>query len=133
MAHSNQLREFLLTDHGVELQNVYLGAEGVLTGSARLAREATEKAASLLRQQEVDAKQRERELKHEAMEARIVALRKEFAAEEEVAKRGIDQQRTREETHRQDRDRMGISRKGDEVLEIGEPLARSSKSPRNGK
>jgi circadian clock protein KaiC len=36
MAHSNQLREFLLTDHGIELQDVYIGLDGVLTGSSRL-------------------------------------------------------------------------------------------------
>ncbi len=131
MAHSNQLREFLLTSHGVELQDVYLGAEGVLTGSARQTREATEKAASLLRRQEVEAKQRERVLKREAQEARIIALQKEFEAEEEVAKRDIDQEQSREETHRQDRDRMGISRQGDKVLRDAEPSARSAKTPRS--
>lgn len=137
MAHSNQLREFLLTSHGVELQDVYLGAEGVLTGSARLARESREKAASLLRHQEVEAKQRERVLKREAQEARIIALQKEFEAEEAVAKRDIDQEQSREETHRQDRDRMGISRQGDKVLNVlnvlkdAETSARSPKTPRS--
>ncbi len=133
MAHSNQLREFLLTDQGVELQNVYLGAEGVLTGSARQTREATEKAARLLRHQEVEAKQRERVLKREAQEARIIALQKEFEAEEEVAKRDIDQEQSREETNRQDRDRMGISRQGDKVLKEAEPSARSHETPRSRK
>ena len=133
MAHSNQLREFLLTDQGVELQNVYLGAEGVLTGSARQTREATEKAGSLLRHQEVEAKQRERVLKREAQEARIIALQKEFEAEEEVAKRDIDQEKSREETHKQDRDRMGISRQGDKVLKDTEPSARSHETPRSRK
>jgi len=131
MAHSNQLREFLLTDHGVELQDVYLGVEGVLTGSARLARESTEKAASLLRHQEVEAKQRERELKREALEARIVVLQKEFEAEEELAKRVIDQEQSREETNKQDRDRMGISRQGDKVKRDVEPAVRSTKTPRS--
>ena len=133
MAHSNQLREFLLTNQGVELQNVYLGAEGVLTGSARQTREAAEKAGSLLRHQEAEAKQRERVLKREAQEARIVVLQKEFEAEEEVAKRDIEQERSREETHRQDRDRMGISRKGDKVSKDAEPLARSHETPRGRK
>lgn len=133
MAHSNQLREFLLTDQGVELQNVYLGAEGVLTGSARQTREATEKADSLLRHQEVEAKQRERVLKREALAARITALQKEFEAEEEVAKRDIEQEKSREETHRQDRDRMGISRQGDKVLKEVEPAARSQETPRSRK
>ncbi|QDU31389.1 Circadian clock protein kinase KaiC [Anatilimnocola aggregata] len=133
MAHSNQLREFLLTDQGVELQNVYLGAEGVLTGSARQTREAIEKADSLLRHQEIEAKQRERVLKREALAARITALQKEFEAEEEVAKRDIEQENSREETHRQDRDRMGISRQGDKVLKDAEPAARSHETPRSRK
>ena len=43
MAHSNQVREFLLTDQGIELRDAYLGPQGVLTGSARLAQEARER------------------------------------------------------------------------------------------
>jgi len=54
MAHSNQVREFLLTDHGVELRDVYVGAAGVLTGSARLTQEAQEKAALIVRDREVE-------------------------------------------------------------------------------
>ena len=46
-AHSNQVREFVLTDHGVELVDVYVGPAGVLTGSARLAQEAAERDAEL--------------------------------------------------------------------------------------
>src|SRR6185437_15441957 len=44
MAHSNQIREFLLTSHGIELADVYVGPQGVLTGSARQAQEAKEEA-----------------------------------------------------------------------------------------
>ncbi|MDQ1380174.1 MAG: circadian clock protein KaiC, partial [Actinomycetota bacterium] len=49
MAHSNQLREFLLTAAGIELADVYVGADGVLTGSARQAQEARELAESVAR------------------------------------------------------------------------------------
>ena len=45
-AHSNQVREFVLTSHGVELVDVYVGAAGVLAGSARLAQQATERDAA---------------------------------------------------------------------------------------
>jgi circadian clock protein KaiC len=110
MAHSNQLREFKLTDHGIELTDIYLGAEGVLTGSARLAQEAREQAIALRRQQEIDGRQRELERKREALEARITALRKEFEAEAEEARRVINEERTREEVTRQDRQRMEASR-----------------------
>ena len=59
MAHSNQIREFLLTDHGIELADVYLGPEGVLTGTARKAQEAKETAQALARELEIEAKRRE--------------------------------------------------------------------------
>src|SRR5262245_55668411 len=113
MAHSNQIREFLLTDRGIQLADVYLGPEGVLTGSTRQAQEAREKAATLLRQQELESKQRELDLKRDAVEARIAALRKEFEAEEEPAQRAIPQQVTREDVVDQDRRRMGKSRQSD--------------------
>jgi circadian clock protein KaiC len=125
MAHSNQMREFLLTDRGVELQDVYIGAEGVLTGSARQAQEAKEKTAALLRQQEVEGKQRERERKREALEARIAAMRKEFEAEDEEAKRIIGQEHTSQQVVEQDREEMGRSRKSD----TNETPARSRKTP----
>ena len=109
----NEIREFLLTDRGIELADVYLGPEGVLTGSARQSQEAREQAAAMLRVQEVEGKQRELERKREALEARIAALRKEFEAEEEEAKRMIGQEKTRDEVLRQDRERMGLSRRAD--------------------
>ncbi len=55
MAHSNQLREFLLTEQGVDLLDVYVGPEGVLTGSSRLSQEARENAAEQVRQEEASA------------------------------------------------------------------------------
>jgi len=82
MAHSNQIREFLLTDHGVELRDVYVGASGVLTGSARLAQEAQEQAGKLTRLQETERRQLELERKRKALEAQVVALRAEFEAQE---------------------------------------------------
>ena len=47
IAHSNQIREFLLTNHGVELRDVYLGEAGLLTGSARVTQEAKDASAAL--------------------------------------------------------------------------------------
>lgn len=82
-SHSNQVREFLLTSRGVRLREVYTGAAGVLTGTARTAQEAKDRAALLLQQLELQRKQRSLERKREAMEAGIRALQAEFAAEEE--------------------------------------------------
>src|SRR5580700_7002885 len=52
MGHSNQIREFLISDKGVDLVDAYIGPSGVLTGSARAAQNALEKAEALASQQE---------------------------------------------------------------------------------
>lgn len=82
-AHSNQIREFLITDKGLDVQDVYIGPEGVLTGSMRVAQEAREHAAAQKRMEEAQRKQRELERKRHALEAQILALKAEFAADEE--------------------------------------------------
>ncbi len=89
MAHSNQVREFLLTSNGVRLVPAYLGAEGVLTGSARTQQEIREREAALLHQQEVERQQAALERKRKALEAQIAALRAELAAEEHEMARAI--------------------------------------------
>jgi circadian clock protein KaiC len=113
MAHSNQLREFRLTDHGIELTDVYLGPDGVLTGSMRLAQEAREAAAGVARREEAKARQRERAHKREALEARILAMRKEFEAEEREARQLEEQEGAREQVLLKDRDEMARSRQSD--------------------
>jgi circadian clock protein KaiC len=82
MAHSNQIREFLLTSDGVELVPAYLGPDGVLTGSSRAQQEARAIAAEAERRQELERLRRRLEQKRTAAEAQIAALRAEIAAEE---------------------------------------------------
>lgn len=86
MAHSNQVREFLITSRGVELIPAYLGTRGVLTGTSRMIQEAQE-AADLVRvQHDLERKQFKLEAKRKAMEAQIAALRAEYEiAEKELA------------------------------------------------
>jgi circadian clock protein KaiC len=116
MAHSNQIREFLLTDHGVELRDVYVGASGVLTGSARLAQEAQEQAGKLTRKQGTERKQLELERKRKALEAQITAMRAEFEAQETEMLSIIGQEQVRGEQLVQERVDMGLSRKADAKL-----------------
>lgn len=113
MAHSNQIREFLLTDHGVELRDVYVGASGVLTGSARLAQEAQEQAGKLTRQQEVERRQLDLERKRKALEAQIAAIRAEFEAQETETLNIIGQEQAQAVQLAQERGDMGLSRKVD--------------------
>ncbi len=114
MAHSNQIREFLLTDHGIDLLDAYVGPEGVLTGSSRLSQEAREKAASLAREQEVERKQRELVRKREALTARITALKKEFVAQEEEAGLLATEELERKKLVKDEREAMARSRSVDE-------------------
>lgn len=81
MEHSNQIREFLLTSHGLQLLDVYLGPEGVLTGSARVTQEGREKAATTSRRQHLEGRGRELDRKREMFEARMHMLRAEFQVE----------------------------------------------------
>lgn len=113
MAHSNQIREFVMTDHGAELLDVSVGPGGVLTGSARISQEAKEKSEQLLRQQEIERKQLELETKRKALEAKIALLQAEFEAEEAEALKvlGIDEARVK--LLLQDRLEMAVNRKGD--------------------
>jgi circadian clock protein KaiC len=83
MAHSNQVREFLFTSHGIQLVPAYVGAGAVLTGSARLAQEARERADLLTRQQETERKRKDLERKRSELERQIGLLRSQFAEEEE--------------------------------------------------
>jgi circadian clock protein KaiC len=113
MAHSNQVREFLLTDEGIQLRDVYVGPEGVLAGSSRLAQEAKATAAALVRRQEVERRQRQLERKRNALEAQIATLRSEFEQEEEEIKLLIGQEEAREVRLDDDRDAMTRSRQAD--------------------
>jgi len=117
MAHSNQIREFLITDRGIDLQDVYLGLDGMLTGSARLSQETRERAGDAVRRHEIEGRQRERSRKREALEARLLALRKEFEAEEEESNRLISQETAREEERRMERERMAAKRHADAKTE----------------
>lgn len=81
MAHSNQIREFVLTDRGIDLLDVYTGPEGVLTGSARFTQEAKEKAALLQRQQDIERRRQDLERKRKQAEAAIAEIQTSFEAE----------------------------------------------------
>jgi circadian clock protein KaiC len=113
MSHSNQIREFLLTDHGVELRDMYVGPSGVLTGSARLAQEAQDQAMQMARKQEIERRQLELERKRNTLEAQIAAMRAEFEAEEAESLKIIGQEQAQEAQLEQERVDMGLSRKAD--------------------
>lgn len=113
MGHSNQLREFLITNNGIEVEDVYIGPYGMLTGSARISQIALEKAQKLMRQQEVERKQREIERKRNLMEVQIAEIKSKFEAEEEELERIIKQETLKEEILEKDQVKMAKIRKAD--------------------
>ena len=113
MKHSNQIREYLLTSEGIQLQDVYIGPEGVLTGSMRAAQEDREKAAALAREQDIERRQRDLARKRAGLEAQIAALRLEFEATEDESKRVAEQDRAREQQLVSDRGAAALRRGAD--------------------
>ena len=113
MAHSNQIREFLLTDRGVQLTEVYLGPEGVLTGSARLAQEAKEKGTAVQRSLEIERKRAELARRQQALKAQIALLQLQFQSDKEEMERDITCEQVYLEKQEQGRHEMALSRKAD--------------------
>jgi circadian clock protein KaiC len=118
MDHSNQIREFLLTDHGIELVNAYVGAGGVLTGSMRLTQESQERAGAKAREDEVGRRKRTIERKRLAIEAQVAALRVELESDEEELEAALSEAASRATTLSAAETAMGLSRKSDR-LEVG--------------
>jgi circadian clock protein KaiC len=110
MANSNQIREFVLTNHGVELREVYIGKSGVLTGSARIAQEALENAEVLTRKTDIERKKREIERKRKALEAQIISLYADFDSDEAEALKMIQTEQDTIKRLEQDKIEMAESR-----------------------
>ena len=114
MKHSNQVREFILTDDGIRLVEVYLGAGGVLTGSARLAQEAEEARAESERLQSIARLEREAARKRQLIEHQIAALQADLAAQNDEMARIAAQKGSAESAAAEMRRRMASSRGLDE-------------------
>ena len=113
MSHSNQIREFLISDHGVDLVDAYIGVSGVLTGSARVAQGALEKAVVLANQQEAATLKREVERKRAALEQKISGLRSDYESEALELRRIAEQVGTRTSVLGTERAASGLLRQAD--------------------
>lgn len=124
MAHSNQVREFVLSDAGIDLRDVYVGGDRVLTGSARVSQEAQELAASELRAQDHDRKLRQLAARRKSLDAQIAALQAESELEEAELNFVIAQETLQNRTVMQNADAMSHLRggpKGDNHQVTGKP------------
>lgn len=116
MAHSNQIREFVNTDSGVRLLDVYTGPGGVLTGASRIAQETRDRAEAVQRRQAIEVRQRALDRKRRSLEAQIALLTAEFEEAEDEAMRGLQEAElleearahsTREQARRRKADALG--------------------------
>ena len=113
MPHSNQVREMIITSNGIDLIDVCIGPEGVVTGSARIAQRSKDAAEQLFHQQEVVRKKSGIERKRIALEAQIEVLRAEFENHESEVLRVIGIERTTQSLLAHDREKMSKTRGGD--------------------
>jgi circadian clock protein KaiC len=111
LAHSNQIREFRLTDHGVELREVYLGEGGLLTGSARVMQEAKDATAALQARREIERKQFVLQRKRRVLDSQIAALQLELEAEELESQHLIEEEEQKLRKSQQDRTEIAKSRR----------------------
>jgi len=110
MSHSNQMREYVLTSSGIRLIQPYVGPEGVLTGSARLAQEARELSEATLRNQATGRRDRELQRRRAAVERQIAELRASLEAEESEVDLLGQQEAGREAVLLSDRQAMAAKR-----------------------
>jgi circadian clock protein KaiC len=97
IAHSNQVREFLLTDGGIQLIDAYIGTDGVLMGSARSSQVARERVAEVDRKLEIERKQRQLRRKQELYEAQLITLRGQYETERDAILRELEEEKQRQQ------------------------------------
>jgi circadian clock protein KaiC len=114
MAHSNQIREFLLTGKGVDLIDVYVGPSGVLTGSARMSQESQERDIESAHQREIERRKLNVETKRKALEAQIASLRAQIQAEEQELNKLTEQEEMRQRSVLKLQEKIAHMRKEDE-------------------
>jgi circadian clock protein KaiC len=128
IAHSNQIREFVLTDHGVDLLDTYIGMDGVLMGTARVSQLAREAAAEGERRQLTLQRERELKRKQELYEAQVAALKGQFEVERDAILRELDEDRNREEVVATQRLEMARIRRADNLgIKVDENGARKAR------
>lgn len=113
MKHSNQIREFIITDNGLDLVEVYVGPEGILTGSAREAEKIKEETGVALQDYAIIAKDREVSRKRKVLEAKISSLQTEFESVEEELNKIYLQEELKKQVMEKTRQEITRIRKGE--------------------
>jgi circadian clock protein KaiC len=118
MKHSNQVREFIITDGGLNLVDVYLGPDGVLTGSAREAEQLKENTGKALHDYALDRKDREILRKRKVLESKISSLQTEFeSVEEELNKIYMEEELRKDIINKTRQEMVKMRREAEEIKE----------------
>jgi circadian clock protein KaiC len=113
MKHSNQVREFVITNHGLNLIDVYLGPDGILTGSARQQQMLLEQTGEAIRSSAVGRKDREILRKRQVLEAKIASLNSEFESVEEELNKVYMEEELKKQILETNREEVTRIRRGD--------------------
>jgi len=97
MKHSNQVREFVISDNGLELIDVFVGPDGILTGSAREAQMIQEETGAAIRSYALNRKDREIMRKRKVLESKIASLNSEFESVEEELNKVYEEEELRKQ------------------------------------
>lgn len=112
IGHSNQVREFVITDDGLDLIDVYLSPEGVLIGSAREAHMLKEQSGIRIQDNAISHKDRELSRKRKVLENRISKLQTEFESAEEELNRIHLEEKLKKDIEVKTREQMMEKRAG---------------------
>ena len=115
MKHSNQVREFVISDTGLDLVDVYLGPDGVLTGSAREAQRIQEETGEAIRNYAVTRKDREIVRKRKVLESKIASLNSEFESVEDELNKVYEEEELRKEIMNRNREVVTKIRRGEKL------------------
>ena len=114
MKHSNQVREFVISDEGLNLVDVYLGPEGVLTGSAREAQRLQEVTGAVLKDHALTRKDLEIDRKRNVLESKIASLREEFESVQDELNKSYVEDELRKQVLEKNREQLTRSRHNEE-------------------
>jgi circadian clock protein KaiC len=129
MAHSNQVREFHITDNGIQLTDVYIGEGQIFTGSARAAQETRDRSEALSRKHEMEKLRRDSERREKLVAAQIDTLKIQLEQEQEELGMAMTQERVRDEARALGRKRLSETRKADSA--VTEPQMKQTKKGKN--
>lgn len=89
MAHSNQIREFLITSDGVRLVDMYVSRDGALVGSARVARETFDREREKMSADELRRLRMRQDERRKAYDADVALRRAALLEDLEELERGL--------------------------------------------